>query len=81
MPTTRSHAASTPASRSFSRRATRSAGTVSPGTVIAVPEWGEGGHPAFGLADLVVDSLLNVSDATLDARLVFAVSESGCRDG
>jgi sugar-phosphatase len=36
-------------------------------TCIAVPEHGEGGHPAFGLADLVVDSLLDVSDTSLDA--------------
>jgi beta-phosphoglucomutase-like phosphatase (HAD superfamily) len=36
-------------------------------TCIAVPEQGEGGHPAFGLADLVVDSLLDVTDASLDA--------------
>ena len=35
-------------------------------TCIAVPEPGEGDHPAFGLADLVVDSLLQVSDASLD---------------
>ena len=34
---------------------------------IAVPEQGEGDHPAFGLADLVVDSLLQVSNASLDA--------------
>jgi sugar-phosphatase len=34
---------------------------------IAVPEAGEGGHPAFGLADLVVGSLLEVTDASLDA--------------
>jgi len=33
---------------------------------IAVPEQGEGDHPAFGLADLVVESLLLVSDASLD---------------
>jgi HAD superfamily hydrolase (TIGR01509 family) len=33
---------------------------------IAVPEHGEGGHPAFGLADLVVDSLQDVDDAALD---------------
>jgi mannitol-1-/sugar-/sorbitol-6-/2-deoxyglucose-6-phosphatase len=33
---------------------------------VAVPEPGEGQHPAFGLADLVVDSLLDVSDADLD---------------
>jgi len=31
-----------------------------------VPEQGEGDHPAFGLADLVVDSLLDVTDASLD---------------
>ena len=36
-------------------------------TCIAVPEEGEGHHPAFGLADLVVDSLLEVTDASLDA--------------
>ncbi len=34
---------------------------------IAVPEPGEGEHPAFGLADLVVDSLLDVDAAALDA--------------
>ena len=34
---------------------------------IAVPEDGEGHHPAFGLADLVVDSLLEVDGAALDA--------------
>ena len=34
---------------------------------IAVPERGEEGHPAFGLADLVVDSLLEVDGASLDA--------------
>jgi HAD superfamily hydrolase (TIGR01509 family) len=41
---------------------------------IAVPEPGEGGHPAFGLADLVVDSLEDVSDASLDevARRCFS---------
>ena len=33
---------------------------------IAVPEAGEGGRPAFGLADLVVDSLLLVDDAAVD---------------
>ena len=33
---------------------------------IAVPERGEGHHPAFGLADLVVDSLLEVDGASLD---------------
>ena len=32
----------------------------------AVPEPGQGDHPAFGVADLVVDSLLEVSDASLD---------------
>ena len=36
-------------------------------TCIAVPEQGEEGHPAFGLADLVVDSLLAVDGAALDA--------------
>ncbi len=36
-------------------------------TCIAVPEEGEGHHPAFGLADLVVESLLEVTDASLDA--------------
>jgi mannitol-1-/sugar-/sorbitol-6-/2-deoxyglucose-6-phosphatase len=41
---------------------------------IAVPEHGEGGHPAFGLADLVVDSLEDVDDASLDevARRCFS---------
>jgi sugar-phosphatase len=34
---------------------------------IAVPESGEGHHPAFGLADLVVTSLLDVGPAELDA--------------
>ncbi len=34
---------------------------------IAVPESGEGHHPAFGLADLVVDSLLEVDADALDA--------------
>ena len=34
---------------------------------IAVPEHGEGDHPAFGLADLVVDSLLQVDAPALDA--------------
>ena len=34
---------------------------------IAVPEPGEEGHPAFGLADLVVRSLLDVDAAALDA--------------
>jgi len=33
---------------------------------IAVPERGEGHHPAFALADLVVDSLLEVDGAVLD---------------
>jgi sugar-phosphatase len=33
---------------------------------IAVPERGEGHHPAFGLADLVVDSLADVDAAVLD---------------
>jgi sugar-phosphatase len=33
---------------------------------IAVPEHGEDDHPAFGLADLVVDSLLEVDDQALD---------------
>ncbi len=33
---------------------------------IAVPEHGEGHHPAFGLADLVVDSLLDVDGSALD---------------
>jgi sugar-phosphatase len=33
---------------------------------IAVPEAAESGHPAFGLADLVVPSLLDVDDARLD---------------
>jgi mannitol-1-/sugar-/sorbitol-6-/2-deoxyglucose-6-phosphatase len=41
-------------------------------TCIAVPEEGEGGHPAFGLADLVVDSLLQVDDASLDALEISA---------
>ncbi len=41
---------------------------------IAVPEPGEGAHPAFGLADLVVDSLEQVDAAALDdvARRHFA---------
>jgi mannitol-1-/sugar-/sorbitol-6-/2-deoxyglucose-6-phosphatase len=41
---------------------------------IAVPEHGEGGHPAFGLADLVVGSLLDVDGPALDdvARRVAA---------
>jgi mannitol-1-/sugar-/sorbitol-6-/2-deoxyglucose-6-phosphatase len=33
---------------------------------IAVPEHGEGHHPAFGLADLVVDSLFEVDGEALD---------------
>jgi sugar-phosphatase len=33
---------------------------------IAVPEAGEDGHPAFGLADLVIDSLTEVDGASLD---------------
>ena len=33
---------------------------------IAVPEDGEGHHPAFGLADLVVASLLEVDGSSLD---------------
>jgi sugar-phosphatase len=36
-------------------------------TCIAVPEQGEGDQPAFALADLVVDSLLDVTGASLDA--------------
>ena len=39
---------------------------------IAVPEAGEGGHPAFGLADLVVDSLLDV-----DADAIGALAPPG----
>ena len=35
---------------------------------VAVPEPGEGNHPAFGLADLVVDSLERVGASSL--RLV-----------
>jgi mannitol-1-/sugar-/sorbitol-6-/2-deoxyglucose-6-phosphatase len=34
---------------------------------IAVPEEGEGVHPAFALADLVVESLVEVDDDALDA--------------
>ena len=34
---------------------------------IAVPETGEGHHPAFGLADLVIESLLDVDAAALNA--------------
>jgi beta-phosphoglucomutase-like phosphatase (HAD superfamily) len=37
---------------------------------IAVPEEGEGDHPSFGLADLVVRSLVEVDDAALDAVAV-----------
>ena len=33
---------------------------------IAVPEEGQRDHPAFGLADLVVDSLLQVDGSSLD---------------
>jgi mannitol-1-/sugar-/sorbitol-6-/2-deoxyglucose-6-phosphatase len=36
-------------------------------TCIAVPEEGEESHPAFGLADLVVSSLLDVTAQSLDA--------------
>ena len=36
-------------------------------TCIAVPERGEEGNPAFGLADLVVDSLLEVDGPVIDA--------------
>jgi mannitol-1-/sugar-/sorbitol-6-/2-deoxyglucose-6-phosphatase len=36
-------------------------------TCIAVPEAGEEDHPAFGLADLVVDSLRKVDGPALDA--------------
>jgi sugar-phosphatase len=44
---------------------------------IAVPEQGEGAHPAFGLADLVVDSLEDVDASALDeiARRHFAWGE------
>ena len=42
---------------------------------IAVPEKGEGHHPAFGLADLVVDSLLDVDGAVLDALEALRVVE------
>jgi sugar-phosphatase len=46
---------------------------------IAVPEPGEGGHPAFGLADLVVDSLEEVDASSLDqvARSHFAGHAEG----
>jgi sugar-phosphatase len=45
---------------------------------IAVPEPGEGADPAFGLADLVVDSLEEVDAASLDeiARRHFAWGEA-----
>jgi mannitol-1-/sugar-/sorbitol-6-/2-deoxyglucose-6-phosphatase len=33
---------------------------------IAVPEAGEGDHPAFGLADLVLGSLVDMSDVLWD---------------
>jgi mannitol-1-/sugar-/sorbitol-6-/2-deoxyglucose-6-phosphatase len=36
-------------------------------TCIAVPEHGEGHHPAFALADLVLDSLLEMDEARFDA--------------
>jgi sugar-phosphatase len=42
---------------------------------IAVPEQGEGHHPAFGIADLVVDSLLEVDGAALDALEALRVVE------
>ena len=42
---------------------------------IAVPEKGEGHHPAFGIADLVVDSLLDVDGAVLDALEALRVVE------
>ena len=41
-------------------------------TCVAVPEKGEGHHPAFGIADLVVDSLLDVDDTALDALEAFS---------
>jgi sugar-phosphatase len=46
---------------------------------IAVPESGEGGHAAFGLADLVVDSLEEVDASSLDqvARSHFAGRAEG----
>ena len=46
---------------------------------IAVPEPGEGHHPAFGLADLVVDSLNDVDGFSLDevARRQFGGSGTG----
>ena len=44
---------------------------------VAVPERGEGAHPAFALADLVVDSLEEVDAAALDdiARRHFAPTD------
>jgi len=48
-------------------QATDRPGVAATMTCIAVPEEGEGDQPAFGLADLVVDSLLDVTDASLDA--------------
>jgi sugar-phosphatase len=49
---------------------------------IAVPEPGEGTHPAYGLADLVVDSLEEVDDASLDevARRHFALGPGSGSD-
>jgi len=41
-------------------------------TCVAVPEKGEGDHPAFGIADLVVDSLLDVDDTALNALEAFS---------
>ena len=41
-------------------------------TCVAVPEKGEGHHPAFGIADLVVVSLLDVDDTALDALEAFS---------
>jgi beta-phosphoglucomutase-like phosphatase (HAD superfamily) len=48
-------------------------------TCIAVPEKGEGHHPAFGIADLVVDSLLDVDGAALDALEALRVVEGPSR--
>jgi HAD superfamily hydrolase (TIGR01509 family) len=45
---------------------------------IAVPEAAEAGHPAFGLADLVVGSLCDVDDALLtdvERRSLFGLAE------
>jgi sugar-phosphatase len=42
------------------------AATAASMACIAVPEAGEGGHPAFGLADLVVNSLTEVDATSLD---------------